>query len=84
MTSQKKIINVKGKNYERFYIVTLLKYSRDKELIKNLLLQNGIDYKLINDEIKMYNRDESTYVSLIPDNYPSMLNEIKRIKEIMR
>ena len=58
----------------------LIKYSEDKELIKKLLLQNGVDYKLINDMLLMFNID----TPLIPDNYQSMLNEIRRIKEIMR
>jgi hypothetical protein len=57
----------------------LLFYSKDKELIKKLLLQNGVDYKHINYEITRYNID----TPLIPDDYQSMLNEIRRIKEMM-
>ena len=62
-------------------IYYLLLYSKDKELIKKTLLQNGVDYKLINDVI-IHNVDEN--ISLIPDNYQEMLNEIRRIKEIMK
>jgi hypothetical protein len=57
----------------------LLQYSKDKELIKKTLLQNGVDYKLINDVISRGNFD----TPLIPDNYQEMLNEIRRIKQIM-
>ena len=57
----------------------LLQYSKDKELIKKTLLQNGVDYKLINNVII----ENDLPIPLIPDNYQSMLNEIKRIKEIM-
>ena len=58
----------------------LLFYSKDKELIKKLLLQNGVDYNLINNIIL----DAFDGVTqLIPDNYQSMLNEIRRIKQIM-
>ena len=74
-----KIIEVKGEklNYEQ--ISLLLSLPKDKELIKKTLLQNGVDYKLINDVITNDNID----TPLIPDNYQSMLNEIRRIKEIM-
>jgi hypothetical protein len=51
----------------------------DKELIKKLLLQNGVDYNLINKSIK----DNGIDIPLIPDNYKEMLQEIKRIKQIM-
>jgi len=61
-------------------IYYLLQYSKDKELIKKLLLQNNIDYKLINNIIL----DNFSDISLIPDNYQSMLQEIRRIKEIMK
>jgi hypothetical protein len=57
----------------------LLEYSKDKELIKKLLLQNGVDYKEINYKITNYKID----TPLIPDNYQEMLNEIRRIKQIM-
>ena len=74
-----KIIEVKGKELNSMDISFLIHYSNDKELIKKTLLQNGVDYKLINDAITSYNID----TPLIPDNYQSMLQEIKRIKEIM-
>ena len=61
-------------------IYYLLQYSKDKELIKKTLLQNNIDYKLINNIIL----DNFSDISLIPDNYQSMLQEIRRIKEIMK
>jgi len=75
-----KIIQTKEIKLSKIDINNLLTYSKDKELIKKLLLQKGIDYKLINDVITSYNID----TPLIPDNYQSMLNEIKRIKEIMK
>jgi hypothetical protein len=81
-----KIINIKGEKISGGEIYSLFRYSKDKELIKKLLLQNGIDYKLINDVIQMYNDNDTPYhlrIRLIPDNYQSMLQEIRRIKEIM-
>ena len=74
-----KIIQTKEIKLSKIDINNLLTYSKDKELIKKLLLQNGVDYKLINDAITSYNID----TPLIPDNYQSMLQEIRRIKEIM-
>jgi hypothetical protein len=74
-----KIIEVKGKELDYYDIRDLLKYSENKELIKKTLLQNGFDYKLINDVISRGNID----TPLIPDNYQEMLNEIRRIKQIM-
>ena len=74
-----KIIEVKGKELNSMDISFLIHYSNDKELIKKTLLQNGVDYKLINDTITRYRMK----TQLIPDNYQSMLNEIRRIKEIM-
>jgi hypothetical protein len=68
---------IKNSKYDIGY---LLRYSEDKELIKKLLLQKGIDYKLINNMLLMFKID----TPLIPDNYQEMLNEIKRIKQIMR
>ena len=75
-----KIIDVKGEKLNNDDIRTLLKYSENKELIKKTLLQNGVDYKLINDAIIKFNNIDT---SLIPDNYQSMIQEIRRIKEIM-
>jgi hypothetical protein len=77
-----KIIQTK-KNENDFddIIYYLFRYSKDKESIKKLLLQNGVNYRLINDVI-IDNFDGET--PLIPDNYQEMLNEIRRIKEIMR
>jgi hypothetical protein len=74
-----KIIEVKGENLNYNTIVLLVTLSNDIELIKKTLLQKGIDYKLINDVITKHKID----TPLIPDNYQSMLQEIKRIKEIM-
>jgi hypothetical protein len=74
-----KIIETKGKKLNYEPIVFLLSISNDKELIKKTLLQNGVDYKLINNVII----ENDLPIPLIPDNYQSMLNEIKRIKEIM-
>ena len=75
-----KIIEMKGSELNKDNISLLLSlFKNDKELIKKTLLQNGVDYKLINDAITSYNID----TPLIPDNYQSMLQEIKRIKEIM-
>jgi hypothetical protein len=81
-----KIINIKGEKISGGEIYSLFFYSKDKEVIKKLLLQNGIDYKLINDVIQMYNDNDTPYhlrIRLIPDNYQSMLQEIRRIKQIM-
>jgi len=75
-----KIIQIKGKSLSGLDILTLFKNSEDKELIKNLLLQNDVDYKKINDSIIILKID----IPLIPDNYQEMLNEIRRIKEIMK
>jgi hypothetical protein len=75
-----KIIDTKGKKLDKFDILNLLKYSDNKELIKKTLLQQGIDYELINSVIRFNDLD----ISLIPDNYQEMLNEIRRIKEIMK
>jgi hypothetical protein len=75
-----KIIQKVGENLDSDDIYYLLLYSKDKELIKKTLLQNGVDYMLINKVITRNNLD----ISLIPDNYQSMLQEIKRIKEIMK
>jgi hypothetical protein len=74
-----KIIQIKGKSLSGLGILTLFKNSEDKQLIKNLLLQNDVDYKKINDSIIRLKID----IPLIPDNYQSMLNEIRRIKQIM-
>jgi hypothetical protein len=75
-----KIINEKDDEIIFNEYKYLLEYSKDKELIKKLLLQNGVDYKEINYKITNYKID----TPLIPDNYQEMLNEIRRIKEIMR
>ena len=75
-----KIIEKKGVKLNYNDINNLLKYSHNKELINKTLLQNGVDYNLINKVITTYNID----TPLIPDNYQSMLNEIRRIKEIMK
>ena len=75
-----KILKIETKNDFEDTIYYLLQYSKDKELVKKILLQNNIDYKLINNIIL----DNFSDTPLIPDNYQSMLNEIKRIKEIMK
>ena len=75
-----KIIEKKGEKLNDSDInFLLISFSKDKEFIKKRLLQNGVDYKLINDVISRCN----FVTPLIPDNYQSMLNEIRRIKEIM-
>jgi len=74
-----KIIDIRGEKLYYDDIFYLLQYSKNKELIKKTLLQNGVDYKTINYVIT--NNQMNT--SLIPDNYQSMLQEIRRIKEIM-
>ena len=75
-----KIIDIMGEELYSDEAGRLLKYSEDKELIKKLILQKGFNYKRINKIINRLNID----TPLIPDNYQSMLNEIKRIKEIMK
>jgi hypothetical protein len=75
-----KIIEIYGENLNYNTIVLLVALSNDIELIKKTLLQKGIDYKLINDVITKHKID----TPLIPDNYQSMLQEIRRIKEIIR
>jgi hypothetical protein len=75
-----KIINAMSEELYYDAVERLLKYSEDKELITKLLLQNGVNYKKINKIINRLNID----IPLIPDDYQSMLNEIKRIKEIMK
>jgi hypothetical protein len=74
-----KIINEKGSDITYNEFGRLLFYPKDKELIKKLLLQNGVNYEKINKSIT----DFRLNIPLIPDNYQSMLNEIRRIKEIM-
>ena len=74
-----KIIEIYGENLNYNTIVLLVALSNDIELIKKKLLQKGIDYKLINDVITKHKID----TPLIPYNYQSMLQEIRRIKEIM-
>jgi hypothetical protein len=76
-----KIIEKIGYHHlDSFVMKLLLSFSENKELIKKLLLQKGIDYEVINYVITNL-LDED--ISLIPDNYQSMLNEIRRIKQIM-
>ena len=75
-----KIIQVKGEKLSGLDIMELFKNSEDKELIKKTLSQNGVNYERINKIINRLNID----TPLIPDNYQSMLQEIKRIKEIMK
>ena len=80
-----KIIEMKGSglNYDHISLLLSL-FKDDKELIKKTLLQNGVDYKLINKAISdISDHVKYEYTPLIPDNYQSMLQEIKRIKEIM-
>jgi oligoribonuclease NrnB/cAMP/cGMP phosphodiesterase (DHH superfamily) len=75
-----KIIKTKGNKLNYSDVTILLIHAKmDKELIKKLFLQNGVDYNLINKSIK----DHGIDTPLIPDNYQSMLQEIKRIKQIM-
>ena len=80
----KKIIEVMGEELTDNQVYTLFRQSKDKELIKKLLLQKGVDYKLINNVIDIYNKTNNFDMPLIPDNYQSMLQEIRRIKEIIR
>jgi hypothetical protein len=75
-----KIIQVKRVELNEWNIGVFLYFSNDKELIKKLLLQKGVDYKLIN-KVIIDNFEIDT--PLIPDNYQEMLNEIRRIKQIM-
>ena len=83
-----KIIEAKGEKLTDREIYILILRSDKRELIKKTLLQNGINYKLINHLINRYNENNGLKndlkIPLIPDNYQSMLNEIKRIKEIMK
>ena len=82
-----KIIKTIDKSYFTVYNMKyLFIITENKELIKKLLLQNGVDYKLINRTIRDYNfeKDGVSYIEPIPDNYQEMLHEIRRIKEIMR
>ncbi len=78
-----KIIEKKGEKLVGIEIFHLLFYPNNKELIKKTLLQNGVGYGTINDVITRYSKDFDEDIPLIPDNYQSMLNEIRRIKEIM-
>jgi hypothetical protein len=84
-----KIIETKGKElngddiYALFILLYFNIYIERKELIKKTLLQNGVDYRLINKQINRYNSESTDSIPLIPDNYQSMLNEIRRIKQIM-
>ena len=64
----------------RYELSLLLSFPKNKELIKKILLQYGVYHGLINNVIKSYKIN----TPLIPNNYQSMLNEIKRIKEIMK
>ena len=80
----RKIIQAKGKKLNIYDITHIIKYSKDKEFIKKRLLQKGIDYKFINYGIVMFNSGNIDEIPLISDNYQSMLQEIKRIKEIMK
>jgi hypothetical protein len=75
-----KIIQSKNMVIDQFNMVDLLKYSIDKELIKKTLLQNGVNYELINKVI----RDNYLDTPPILHNNPLVLNEIRRIKEIMK
>ena len=79
-----KIIEIKGEKLKYNHILLILVFAKDKELIKKTLLQNGVDYKLINKVISdTSDKAKYEYTPLIPDNYQSMLQEIRRIKEIM-
>jgi hypothetical protein len=84
-----KIIETKGKElngddiYALFIPLYFNIYRERKELIKKTLLQNGVDYRLINKQINRYNSESNDSIPLIPDNYEEMLQEIRRIKEIM-
>ena len=84
-----KIIETKGKELNGDDIYSLFKslpfsvFPEKKELIKGTLLQNGVDYRLINKQINRYNSESDDSIPLIPDNYKETLQEIKRIKQIM-
>jgi hypothetical protein len=84
-----KIIKTKGKELNDDDLYFLFKslpfnfYPERKELIKKTLLENGVDYNLINNVINKYNTESEEQIPLIPDNYKEMLQEIKRIKQIM-
>ena len=84
-----KIIKTKGKElngddlYFLFKSLPFYIYPERKELIKKTLLQNGVDYNLINNVINKCNTESEEQIPLIPDNYKEMLQEIKRIKQIM-
>ena len=84
-----KIIDTKGKELNGDDLYFLFKslpfniYTERKELIKKTLLENGVDYNLINNVINKYNTESEEQIPLIPDNYKEMLQEIKRIKQIM-
>jgi hypothetical protein len=71
-----KIIKSKGEKLEYDDIVYLFKFSQNRESLKKPLLQQGIDYELIN-RVIIFN---DFGVKKIPDNYQKTLNEIKRIK----
>jgi hypothetical protein len=75
-----KIIQSKDMYFDLFNLIDLLYEAKDKELIKKTLLQKGVNYELINRVIK------DNYIDTPPilDNHNRMLNEIKRIKEIMK
>jgi hypothetical protein len=75
-----KIIQSKDMYFDQFNLIDLLYYSKDKELIKKTLLQNGVNYELINRVI----RDNYLDTPPILHNNPLVLNEIRRIKEIMK
>ena len=79
-----KIIQVKGEKLSGLDIMELFKNSEDKELIKKTLSQNGVNYERINNVINRYNKNYNFDIPLISDNYQSMLQEIRRIKEIMK
>ena len=66
--------------FDLFNLIDLLYEAKDKELIKKTLLQKGVNYELINRVIK------DNYIGTPPilDNHNRMLQEIKRIKEIMK
>jgi hypothetical protein len=71
-----KIIKSKGEKLEYDDIVYLFKFSQNRESLKKPLLQQGIDYELINSVIRF----NDFGIKKIPDNYQKTLNEIKRIK----
>jgi hypothetical protein len=75
-----KIIKSKGEKLEYDDIVYLFKFSQNRESLKKTLLQQGIDYELINSVIRF----NDFGIKKIPDNYQKTLNEINRIKQIMK